>query len=321
MVSQAKSLGSYDGRDSKLEGLARASDAHHRGEELSHGCDEGELLRLAPGDEAFIEAAQPDVLAHCLEGWHPELGPQLDVADAADGASLRRALARVIDRRGNADVRGERSGVAEGVQVDLRDHACGGVGADAVDAGQELADLVLLETALDVVVERLDARSKGRNVLTSVARLEPVGRPVVAPHGALREFVQALGEPLPDAMAAVVDEVADGLHGRVPEGRARGKRQEQRRGFVRAQVANEAGELGEGQIDRPVQLAHAVAEVLHESIAQADKLAQLERGLIGQGRGRGPFLLGEASDGERVEGVGLGSPQVLTRESNGCAAG
>jgi hypothetical protein len=66
-----------------------------------------------------------------------------------------------------------------------------------------------------------------------------------------------------------------------------------------------------------VQLPGAVAEVLHEPVAQPDELAQvLGRGL-GQPRRRRPLLGGEAGDAERVDRVGLGAFEVLAGEASG----
>ena len=72
-----------------------------------------------------------------------------------------------------------------------------------------------------------------------------------------------------------------------------------------------ARELGEAEVDEPVQLAQAVADVLHQTIAQPDQLTQLLCGAVGQPRRGGAFLGGEARDAAGVDGVGLGARELL----------
>ncbi len=57
-----------------------------------------------------------------------------------------------------------------------------------------------------------------------------------------------------------------------------------------------AGELREPQVEEPMQLALAIAEVLTQAIPVAQPFAQLLGGRIGQATGRRPFLRGKPRD-------------------------
>src|SRR5690606_1100734 len=107
---------------------------------------------------------------------HPELCAQLGVPDAGDGAPLGRALSRVVHRGGDADVCGQGTSIPKGEQVDLGDHAGCGVGADAVDGGERLTDAGLVEAALDVAVEPLDAFAERGDVFAGHPRYLRRGR-------------------------------------------------------------------------------------------------------------------------------------------------
>ena len=90
--------------------------------------------------------------------------------------------------------------------------------ADAVDAGEELADLVGLEQALDVALDLLQAAAPEVEVLADVARLQRVDRPVMLADRALRRRDELLGELGADEVAAVVAQLGEPLRVRAGEG-------------------------------------------------------------------------------------------------------
>jgi hypothetical protein len=87
-----------------------------------------------------------------------------------------------------------------------------------------------------------------------------------------------------------------------------------RRGALTGE-GNVSFELGKAQTDEAMQLTPAITVVLGEPVEEANELPELiARFVNGRGGGRA-FLDGEASDAERIEGVGLGAPQVLLVEA------
>ena len=61
-----------------------------------------------------------------------------------------------------------------------------------------------------------------------------------------------------------------------------------------------------------MQLANAIAEVLHEAVSETDQLAQFLGSAVRQAGDRRTLLRREPSDPERVDGVGLRPLQVLS---------
>src|SRR5690606_7649769 len=79
--------------------------------------------------------------------------------------------------------------------------------ADAVDARQQLADLVAVEALADILVELLDAISQRRDVFARVADLELVNRALVAPHAGLGGLAERLRELETDDVTPVVPQL------------------------------------------------------------------------------------------------------------------
>ena len=90
---------------------------------------------------------------------------------------------------------------------------------------------------------------------------------------------------------------------------------EQRGGQRARQVTDEAGQLGEAEVDEAVQAIDLLLRLRHELVAQPHQLAQLLRGLVGDGDGRRTLLAKKACDADSVDGVGLGALQVLFGEA------
>ncbi|HXU54759.1 MAG TPA: hypothetical protein VN744_04950, partial [Casimicrobiaceae bacterium] len=87
------------------------------------------------------------------------------------------------------------------------------------------------------------------------------------------------------------------------------------RGELGVEAAHIAREFGKSEIDRAMQLAHPIAEVLQQAIAQAYQFAQFFRGGVGQMRGGRALLRGEVRDAECVNGIGLGALQLFAGET------
>src|SRR3984893_12811719 len=65
-----------------------------------------------------------------------------------------------------------------------------------------------------------------------------------------------------------------------------------------------------------MKLAHAVAEVLQQPVAQAHHLAQFVEAFLGHLAGRRMFLSREARDAERIDRIGLGAFQFFLGEAS-----
>jgi hypothetical protein len=61
------------------------------------------------------------------------------------------------------------------------------------------------------------------------------------------------------------------------------------------------------QINRPVQMAHTIAELLDHLLFEPYQLAQLQQRRLRQLSHRRPLLRRKAGDPDRVNGVGLGA--------------
>ena len=95
-------------------------------------------------------------------------------------------LARLLEAWDDADVGRERAGGAEvGGIAQFGDQACGGGGADAVDGGQQAADLMFAQFAVDVAVEFAQAAAQEVEVLAEVTHLDAISGAVVLADGAL----------------------------------------------------------------------------------------------------------------------------------------
>ena len=88
-------------------------------------------------------------------------------------------------------------------------------------------------------------------------------------------------------------------------------------GQLAVEAVDVASEFREAQIDQAMQLAHAIAEVLQQPLAQVHQLAQLLGYGVGNASARRPFLRCEPGDAKRVDGVGLGALEILGGEAMG----
>ena len=138
--------------------------------------------------------------------------------------------------------------------------------AEAVDAGQELADLVGVEQALDVALDLDEPTTPEIEILADVPGLERVGRPVVLADRALRRRDQRFGELGPDQVAAVVAQLREATRLRADEGLRGGIFGDEAGGEHAVEATNVAGELGKSEVDQALQLAHPVAEVLPDPV-------------------------------------------------------
>jgi hypothetical protein len=118
-------------------------------------------------------------------------------------------------------------------------------------------------------------------------------------------------------VSAVVAQFGEAFDRHAAEGGGGGIVMEDCAGQFAVEAFDVAGELGEAEVDQAVKLAHAITEVLHQPVTQANELAQLLGGGVGQPRGRGALLCGEAGDAQGVDGVGLGALQILAGEAMG----
>ena len=84
---------------------------------------------------------------------------------------MRDALAGLMHGRDDPHVGGQGTGVSKCEQIDFRDDAGGGVGANPVDGRQELAYSMLAEAAVDVAVEAFQTFPERRNVLARISSL------------------------------------------------------------------------------------------------------------------------------------------------------
>ena len=101
------------------------------------------------------------------------------------GAAYGLPFARLFEGGDGADISGERAAAAEvGGVADCGDDAGGGLGADAVDGGEQPADLVLAQFAVEVAVEIAQAAAQGVEVIAGVADLQAIGGAVVLSDGA-----------------------------------------------------------------------------------------------------------------------------------------
>ena len=201
--------------------------------------------------------------------------------------------------------------------AELGDQARGGLGPDAVDRREELADLVVLERALDVLAQRADPPAQQVDVLAGEAHLGPVDLRVVTADRARRGADEILRQLAAHLVEAVVAEIGEALDRDADEGLSSRVLVEDRGRELAVERPDEADKLGEVEVHQPVELPHAVAEVLDEAVAQPHELAQLLGGGVGDPRRRGPLLPREARDPQGVDRVGLGPLQVLAGEAVG----
>lgn len=271
-------------------------------EQLPDGGHQGDLGKFAPRAEPLVVGPEPGILAHGGEGWHPEGRSQGGVPDGGEAGASGRVFAGLARGGDHAHVGGERPGIAElGGIAQLGDEAGGGLGADPVDGGQQGADLVVAQQALDVAREGAQAAAQQVEVFAGVADLDPVGLAMVAPDGDLGGLDELPGQGVPDRVAPVVAEAGEPGDRDALKRRRGGVVVQDGRGELAVEPPDVARELREAEVHEPVELAHAVAEVLDQALPQPDQLAQLFGGGVGQAPRRGALLRGEAPGPQGVQ--------------------
>ena len=126
---------------------------------------------------------------------------------------------------------------------------------------------------------------------------------------------EAAGQILADPAATVVAQPGQSADSDALEGLGGRELVEHGARQLAVQAADIACELREAQIDETVQLAHPVAEVLHEAVPMMHELSQFVGGLVRQPSRRGLLLGGEAGNALCVDGVGLGPLEILLGEA------
>ena len=269
-------------------------------EELAHSGDEGELGRLAGSAQAFVKGAQPGVASHGAEHGLPERHAQPGIPEWGDGRARAGALAGMLEAGDDANIGGEgcRRFEAGGI-ADCCDDAGGGLRPDAVDGGQQAADLVGIEQILDVALDLGQATTPQVEILADVPGLEHVGGAMVLADGPLCSLHQLPGQVRPDEVPPVIAQLGKPARRGLSEGVGGGILGQQAGGELAVEAANVAGELseiakrfalGEAEVDQTMELAHPVVEVLAQPVAVADQLAQAFGGLVMQ-MGKGWALL------------------------------
>ena len=177
-----------------------------------------------------------------------------------------------------ADISGERAAAAEvGGVADRGDDAGRGLGADAVDGGEQPADLVLAQSAVEIAVELAQAAAQDVEVIAGVADLQAIGGAVVLSDGAAGGVAEQARQVQADVMAAVVAQGRQTAHRHPAEGRGGGIVAQDGAGQFAVEGAHVAGELGKAEIDQAVQLPHAIAEILQQARAQLRRARAIPR--------------------------------------------
>ena len=167
----------------------------------------------------------------------------------------------------DADVGCERRGVPEARGVaHSGDDAGGRLRANALDGHQQLAHLVGIEQAVDVVLDLGQALTPKVEILADVARLQPVGWAVILADAAAGGLDQLRGQLAAYQVTAVVAQLGQASRGDLREVMCGGASGEEAGCQHAIQAADVAGELGEAQVHQAVELAHAVIEVLIASV-------------------------------------------------------
>ena len=192
------------------ERLTVAHDGEDGAEQFAQSGDQGDLGQLAAADQAIVEGLEPRIATYSREQRHPQGGAQAGVADRTEAGPLAAALARLLEAGHDADIGGQRRGIAETAEIaEFGDEPSGGVGADAFDRGEERADLVIIELAGDVAVQFPDASAQQVQVLAGVADLDAVGGTMMVADRDLGRRDQRRGQLRTDLVDAVVDQLSE----------------------------------------------------------------------------------------------------------------
>lgn len=226
--------------------------------------------------------------------------------------------ARLAEARDGADERGERARAAEvGRVADPGQQAGGGLGPDARDRGEQLADVVGAEQALDVALDGAEAAAPEIEVLAGVADLQAIGLAVMLADRGRRGGSERLGHLLTDPVTPVIPPVGQPADRNAAEGPGGRVLAQDGRGQRAPEVRDGARELGEAEVDQAVELADPVAEVLDEAIAEVDEFPQFLEGAVRQGRRLRPLLPAEVREAEGIDGVRRRPPPCLLGEAWG----
>ncbi len=173
--------------DVRHEGLAVLGDAVNGEQRFVHAGDQGDLGQFAAGEQPLVVSTQPGVAAYRGQGWHPQGGAQLGVADGGDSAAYRLPFARLFEGGDGADISGKRAAAAKvGGVADGSDDAGRGLGTVAIDGGEQAAHLMFVQFAVEVAVEIAQAATQGVEVIAGVADLQAIGGAVMLSDGARR---------------------------------------------------------------------------------------------------------------------------------------
>ena len=140
------------------------------------------------------------------------------------------------------------------------------MGTDAVDGGEQPAHLVLAQFAVEVAIELAQAAAQGVEVIAGVADLQAIGGAVMLSDGAAGGLDEQARQVQADVMVAVVAQGSQPAHRHPAEGGGGGIVAQDGAGQFAVEGAHVAGELGEAEVDQPVQLPHAIAEVLQQPL-------------------------------------------------------
>ena len=175
-------------------------------QQFVHAGEQGDLGQLAAGDAGAGSghAAMGCCVRRSRVGIH-RAARKLGVADGGEGAAYRLPFARLFEGGDGADIGGERAAAAEvGGVADVGDDASRGLGADAVDGGEQAADLVLAQFAVEVAIEIAQAAAQGVEVIAGVTDLQAIGSAVMLSDRAACGVDECARQVQADVMAAVV---------------------------------------------------------------------------------------------------------------------
>ena len=168
------------------EGPAMFGDGIDSEQQFVHAGEQSDLGQLAARSKPLVMSAQPRVEAH-----RGQRGIHNAARKRALPTGVRRAwrvlayrIARVLER---CRRKRQRGGVSEvGGIAEFGDQAGCGLRADAVDGGEQAANLVLAQFAFDVAVDIAQAVAQHVEVIAGIANLQAVGRAVMLANRAAR---------------------------------------------------------------------------------------------------------------------------------------
>ena len=172
---------------------------------------------------------------------------------------------------------------------------------------------MLGKEAFDIALELAETAAEQVDIFTEEAHLASVDRRVMVAHRGSGGRFQGAGDLAPDLALAAADGRELAFGGRAHRRRG-GERVQQSGGARAVQLGHAARELGEGEIDRPMQLPGAIPQILQEARAQAHQFPQIARGDVWQQGRRRTLFLSKAGEPNRVDRVGLRPHQIFFSE-------